>query len=163
MLLSVCIVSSIEYNIMTPIIGYLMVIRLLWNTWSGMFASTLKRMEKEKIMHTVALIYGIVASLFIALIFVPKLMGAFHSTSEFISSVTQWYDNPIGFVFLYFTGYIVLWWKKLTGSLIILGACALFFGYNPNNYMFLKVFLLPAMMVGVLYIVSFVMDSRMVE
>lgn len=120
-------------------------------------------MNTGKILRFIALVYGIIVTLLLSLIFVPKLMGAFHSTKEFIDGVTQWYDNPTGFVFTYFIGYLILWWKPLSGAIIIMLGSALFFAFNPHNYKFMQVFLIPTFMVGVIYFIYWLKVLRTEE
>jgi hypothetical protein len=109
-------------------------------------------MEKEKILSFVSKIYGILITLCLLGLFGPKLIGSIDKIN--ISSIFNWYDNPTGFIFTYILGYIVIWWKPLWGSLIIIAGVLLFFIFNSHNVMFTEMFLLPTVLVSVLYLWS---------
>ena len=106
-------------------------------------------MKKEKILSLVSKIYGILITLLMLSLFGPKLIGSINELA--ISSLFNWYDNPTGLFFTYILGYIIIWWKPLWGSIIIIAACLLFFIFNPHNVMFQLFFLLPITLVSVLY------------
>ncbi len=109
-------------------------------------------MKKEKILSLVSKIYGIVITLIMLGLFGPKLIGSIDKLS--MSSILNWYDNPIGLFFTYLLGYIIIWWKPLWGSIIIMAGGLLFYFFNPLNVMFLFIFLLPTYLISVLYIWS---------
>jgi hypothetical protein len=101
-------------------------------------------------------IVGIVVTLFFVLSFVPKLVLEFVEKGlpyfrEIAHSFVDWYDNPTAFVLSYLLGYILLWWKPLPGSVLIILACILSVAFNLDNMGFLM-FSLLALAVAVLYL-----------
>ena len=110
-------------------------------------------MKNNQLIFKVVNIYGMVVTAFIVLIFVPKIVSHISSFSGLFSPITHWYDNPTAFVYSYILGYIFTWKKPLTGAMIILIACAIFVSVNPGNMNFLKVFIFPVSLVGVLNII----------
>jgi len=101
-------------------------------------------------------IVGIVVTLFFVLSFVPKLVLEFAEKGlpylgDIGRSFVNWYDDPTAFILSYFLGYILLWWKPLPGSVLIILACILSVVFNLDNMGFL-IFALPALTVAVLYL-----------
>jgi len=99
---------------------------------------------------------GIVVTLFFALSFIPKLVLEFVEKGlpylgDIARSFVNWYDDPTAFILSYFVGYILLWWKALPGSVLIILACILSVVFNLDNMGFL-IFALPALAVAVLYL-----------
>ena len=97
------------------------------------------------------------AALFFLLAFGPKLIGlvienGLSGLGLIGKELINWYDNPTGFFFTYFAGYIVVWRSKIFGSLIILFACILVTLINLDNPGWF-IFTLPAATVGLLYLV----------
>ncbi len=109
-------------------------------------------MKKEKILSLVSKIYGIFITLIMLSLFGPKLIGSINELA--ISSLFNWYDNPTGLFFTYILGYIIIWWKPLWGSIIIMAGGLLFYIFNPHNVMFPLFFILPTFLVSILYIWS---------
>ena len=109
-------------------------------------------MKKEKILSLVSKIYGILITLCLLGLFGPKLIGSIDKIN--IARIFNWDDNPTGFILTYTLGYIIIWWKPLWGSLIVIAGVALFFIFNPHNVMFSEMILLPTVLVSVLYLWS---------
>lgn len=97
-----------------------------------------------------------VVTLFFVLSFVPKLVLEFMEKGlpyfgDIARSFVNWNDDPTAFVLSYLAGYILLWWKELPGSVLIILACILSVVFNLDNMGFL-IFALPALAVAVLYL-----------
>ncbi len=109
-------------------------------------------MKKEKILSLVSKIYGILIAIFLLCLFGPKVFGSSDVLSKFPGSVINWNDNPTGFFLTFLIGYIIIWWKPLWGSLIIIAGALMFFIFNPHIVKFSLFILLPTVLVSVLYI-----------
>jgi len=70
---------------------------------------------------------------------------------EILQALVKWYDDPTGFFFTFLIGYIVIWWKPLYGSLIIMLGSILIFVINIDNPGFL-IFAVPTFLVGFFYL-----------
>jgi hypothetical protein len=113
-------------------------------------------MAIKKSFFSAKVVVGIVVTLFFVLSFVPKLVLEFVEKGlpyfrDIGHSFVNWYDDPTAFVLSYFVGYILLWWKPLPGSVLIILACLLSVSFNLDNMGFL-IFALPALAVAVLYL-----------
>jgi hypothetical protein len=109
-------------------------------------------MKKEIILPIVSKIYGILITSLMLIAFTPKLFGSAAELGKIPEHLFKWYDNPTGFFFTYILGYVIIWWKPLWGSIIIIAGGLLFFISNPNNGMFLLIFIIPTFLVSILYI-----------
>jgi hypothetical protein len=103
-------------------------------------------------------IYGIIITSLMLLIFGSALILALFKNwpgelKEILQALVKWYDDPTGFFFTYLTGYIVLWWKPLLGSVIIILGSILVFLINIDNPGFL-IFAVPTFLVGFFYLES---------
>ncbi len=115
-------------------------------------------MATKKRKFSAKVIVGIVVTLFFVLSFVPKLVIEFIDKGlsyfgEIGHSFIYWYDDPTAFVLTYFLGYLLLWWKPLIGSVLIILACVISVVFNLDNMGFF-IFSLPALAVAVLYLVD---------
>jgi hypothetical protein len=110
-------------------------------------------MKTVKTLKKVSLVFGIIVTLFFLLAFGPKFVGEFieQGATYFIEikdSFITW-DDPNAFFITYFIGYILLWWKPLWGSIIII--------LVSITYVIIAgisgppIFAIPAFIVGVLY------------
>jgi len=113
-------------------------------------------MAIKKRFFSAKVIVGIVVTLFFVLSFVPKLVLEFVEEGlpyfrEIARSFVDWHDDPTAFVLSYLLGYILLWWKALPGSVLIILACILSVAFNLDNMGFLM-FSLLALAVAVLYL-----------
>jgi hypothetical protein len=115
-------------------------------------------MSSKSVLSRVAIIYGIVVTLFFCLIFGTKLISllienGIGELKEIAKALIHWYDDPTAFFFSYIIGYAIVWWKPLWGSIIIIAGSLLVFIINFDNMGFL-IFALLAFTVGFLYIMS---------
>jgi hypothetical protein len=112
----------------------------------------------------IPLIYGIIITSLMLLIFGSTLVFSLVENwpgefKEILQALVKWYDDPTGFFFTYLIGYIVIWWKPLYGSLIIMSGSILVFIININNTGFL-IFAVPTFLVGFFYIESWYMIRK---
>jgi len=115
-------------------------------------------MRSKSVLSKVAIIYGIVVTLFMCLIFGTTLIGflienGIGELKEIAKSLIHWYDNPTGFIFSYIIGYAIVWWKPLWGSIIIIAGSLVVLIINFDNVGFL-IFALLTFVVGFLYMLS---------
>ena len=119
---------------------------------------------KRKEFFSAKVIVGIVVTLFFLLSFVSKLVIEFVEQGwpylrEVAGSFVNWHDNPSAFIIIYFLGYILLWWRPLPGSVLIILACILSIAFNLDNMGFL-ILVLPALAVALLYIADYKNQRR---
>lgn len=112
---------------------------------------------KTQTFSLVTKIFGIViASLFI-LIFVPHMIehlnnqGIVEGLKDSGRALFKWYDNPTGLFTLFIIGYVIVWWKKLIGALVIITSSVLATLVNIDNLGWL-IFTVPTMAVGLMYL-----------
>jgi len=113
-------------------------------------------MKPRNKISFIPLIYGIIITSLMLLIFGSALIlslienwpGEF---KEILQALVKWYDDPTGFFFTFLIGYIVIWWKPLYGSLIIMLGSILIFVINIDNPGFL-IFAVPTFLVGFFYL-----------
>ena len=104
------------------------------------------------------MVYGIIVTLLFSLVFLPKLVeqigkkGIVRVINEIGESFVKW-DDPTAFFFTYIIGYIIIWWKPLWGSLIIIIGCLLFLFTHIDNTWNL-IFFIPTFLVGFLYLLT---------
>lgn len=114
-------------------------------------------MKTKSRLKIPALVTGIVVSSFFLLVFGPKFFGSFveKGSAYFIEikdSFITW-EDPNAFFITYFIGYILLWWKPLWGSLIIILVSIVYViiaGFDGP-----PIFAAPAFLVGLLYLLLF--------
>ena len=112
-----------------------------------------------------AMIYGIVITLFMLSTFGLALVGEFFekgatALKEIKNGLFHWYDDPTAYFLAYIFGYILIWWKPLWGSLIIITASLLTSVINYDNPGFL-IFALPSFIVGLLYLLEWYSMRKM--
>ena len=103
-------------------------------------------------------IYGIIITSLMLLIFGSTIILALLENwpgefKEILKALVKWYDDPTGFFVSYITGYVIVWWKPMPGSVIIMLASLLVTVININNPGFLM-FAVPTFLVGFFYIES---------
>ncbi|MBN3036315.1 MAG: hypothetical protein JW861_12085 [Bacteroidales bacterium] len=111
-------------------------------------------MRGKKIIRFLAVIYGWMITFLFLLVFVPKIIeeikeDGFNFLTESIRSFADW-SNPMPFFITYMTGYAVLWWKPLWGSIIIIADSVLYVvivGIDGPPF-----FAVPAFLVGLFYL-----------
>ena len=121
-------------------------------------------MATKKKFLSAKVIVGIVVTLFFVLSFIPKLVIEFVEKGlpyfgDIARSFVNWYDDPTAFILIYFLGYILLWWKPLPGSVLIILACILSLFFNLDNMGFL-ILVLPALTVALLYLADLKKSRR---
>lgn len=128
----------------------------------------MENMESKKNLVNMSKIYGIIITSLMLLIFGSKFIGliienGIVSLKEIPKTFVDWYDNPTAFFFTYIIGYTIIWWKPLLGSIIIIIGCIMFFIFNPLNYIFLIIFLIPTFLVAYFHIRYVVKYKKMNE
>lgn len=120
-------------------------------------------MKAKRGFSFVAMIYGIIITALMLLIFGGTLIGDIieKGPGEFkkiASALVHWNDDPTGFFFTYIIGYAVIWWKPLPGAIIIMTGSLLSAIINIDNPGFL-IFAVPTFLVGFFYLISW-LDKR---
>ena len=115
-------------------------------------------MNAKRKFTFIPLIYGIIISSLMLLMFGSTLILSLFENwpgemKEILQALVKWYDDPTGFFFTYLIGYIVIWWKPLYGSMIIMAGSILVFIFNIGNPGFL-IFAVPTFLVGFFYVES---------
>ena len=115
-------------------------------------------MKSKRGFSLFAMIYGIVVTLLMVLIFGGTLIGDIieKGPGEFkviARALVHWDDDPTGFFFAFLLGYAIVWWKPFWGALIIMAGSLLVTIINIENLGFL-IFAIPTFLVGFLYLVS---------
>jgi hypothetical protein len=113
-------------------------------------------MKSKRTFSFIPFIYGIIITSLMMLIFGSSLLISVIKKGntgiiETITAIIHWYDDPTGFFFAYITGYAILWWKPLLGSILIMMGSLLVTLININNLGFL-IFSIPTFLVGFFYI-----------
>lgn len=111
-------------------------------------------MKTTKMLRNLSFIWGIIVTLFLLLAFGPKFIGEFfNDAAGFITEIKEsfiYWENPSAFFLCYLTGYIIIWWKPLWGSIIVILSSLLFViiaGFDGP-----PIFAAPAFFVGILYL-----------
>lgn len=108
----------------------------------------------EKFTKYLSMVYGTVVTFLILLAILPKLIEnivreGIDSFSEISKSFVNW-DDPTAFFFTYLIGYIIIWWKQLWGSLVIILGCAVYLIMEGIDGPL--IFAAPAFFVGFFYL-----------
>ena len=112
-------------------------------------------METQKVLRYISMITGIIVTFLLLLVFLPSYIGlitekGFSVTIRtIIKSFIEFNDDPSAFFITYLVGYVIVWWKPLWGSIIIMFGCIFYFILVQNIWC--SAFVLPALIVGVLY------------
>lgn len=113
--------------------------------------------ENNKSLRLSATIVGIIVTVIYVLVFGSKLFAELIDDSstvlkEAVDAFIHPDEDPTAFIVTYLLGYILVWWRPLIGGIIIvLGGIAYYaLADNPGA----TVFILPALLVGVLYIIT---------
>jgi len=121
-------------------------------------------MKPDKSFSNVTKIYGLVVTTLMLLIFggtiiqqlIEKGIG---ELGKYPKACLHWYDDPTGFFFTYVIGYALVWWKPLLGGIVIVAGSIMVIIVNIDNAGFL-IFALPALLVGVFYILRFFSEEK---
>jgi hypothetical protein len=120
-------------------------------------------MKKKRILHSVAMIYGIIVTLLMLLAIGSKIIEqvvqkGFITVMKEIGEQFILWDDPSAFFVTYIIGYAVIWWKPLWGSIIIITGSLVYFVMEPNPWAL--IFILPAFLVGLLYLLTWYIKRR---
>ncbi len=115
-------------------------------------------MKPVKKFSFVPEILGIIVTAIMVLTFGAKLIieiinNGEEALREVYGSLIQWHDDPTGFFIFYIIGYIIVWWKPLWGSSIIIISGLLVSVLNLDNIGFI-IFAVPVLLVGFFYLES---------
>jgi hypothetical protein len=121
-------------------------------------------MNFKKILNYVSIALGIIVTLLMLIVFVPKFGGLIADEGisylfEVPKAFANWYDDPTAFFITYFIGYAIIWWKPIWGSVIILLGDILLFAFNSQN-MGIFIFIIPTMLVAVFYILYWIEKNK---
>jgi hypothetical protein len=120
-------------------------------------------MKPEVYFKYFSMIFGIVITCLLLFVFAPKIIGkiieeGFSWLFEMPGSFSELWDNPMAFILIYLIGYVVVWWKPLWGSLIIMIVSVY---YVPaSGTLGSLIFALPTFLVGLFYLVYFIMTRK---
>jgi len=121
------------------------------------------RYDSAGAIRTIARGSGTILAIFFFLAFAPKFISEFSSTSTPLPSGREWEGQVMVAMFLaYMTGYAVGWWWSLWGGIIICLAALVVsapFIIIQGHYNSL-IFGIPVLIVGGLYIVLHILESR---
>ena len=102
------------------------------------------------------MVVGIIVTALMIFVFGFMLIGSIiekgmDEIKEIAKACINWYDDPTGFFLSYLIGYIIVWWRPLWGSIIIISVSLLSVLINIDNQGFLM-FAVPTCLVGILYL-----------
>lgn len=124
----------------------------------------MKIMRTKIILQNLSRVWGIIVTSFLALLFgVLTLEKLFEEGPKHFITMSKtlfnWYDNPSGYVFAYFIGYaVIIWWKPLWGSVIIMLGSILF--VSINGFDGPPIFAIPTFLVGLFYFLYWIVVRR---
>ena len=129
--------------------------------YSGEVNMKTKRKPKSK-LHLLSIIWGLIFTAFMLLIVGSKIIiaiveGDSQMFNEFPGSFATW-DDPAPYFFTYMIGYVLIWWKPLWGSIIIiLGSIfyVIIAGFDGP-----PIFAAPGLLVGLLYQANWIISRR---
>jgi hypothetical protein len=105
-----------------------------------------------------SMFFGVFITSLLLFVFVPKIIGKIieEGTSglarlvEIPESFSDLWSDPTAFLLIYLTGYAIIWWRPLWGSLIIITVSAV---YVPSSgSLGSLIFAIPAFLVGLSYL-----------
>ena len=119
-------------------------------------------MKKRSKLHLLSQIWGIVfTSLILLTIGVHMIIGIEEDSRKFFNELTgafsSW-ENPIVYFFIYIIGYVVIWWKPLWGSIIIITGSIFYVTMAGIDGP--PIFAAPGFLVGVLYLINWFVVRR---
>lgn len=115
-------------------------------------------MKSKKSLYYVSFIYGIIVTLLMILVIGTVIIGEMTDKGfvrvmkEIRVQFIEW-DDPSSFFVMYIIGYAIIWWKPLWGSIIIIIGSLVYF--IANFYPVNLIFVLPTLLVGILYILLY--------
>jgi hypothetical protein len=123
------------------------------------------RYDSAGALRTIARGTGTLLAVFFLLAFLPKTLSLLSGTSSPMGAVAgrEWEGQIMTAMFLtYVAGYVIGWWRSLGGGIVIILAALVVsvpFIVIQGHFNSL-IFGLPIFIVGVLYVVLHVMESR---
>ena len=120
-------------------------------------------MKNGSFIKLFSMIYGIAVTLLFGLITIPKIIEQIIKKGsvfivETLNTFTDW-SNPMPLLLTYLMGYLIVLWKPLPGSVIIILSSVFYVliaGVDGP-----PIFAIPAFLVGVLYLISwFVLKKK---
>ena len=119
-------------------------------------------MKKRSKLHLLSQIWGIVfTSLILLTIGVHMIIGITEDSRKFFNELTgafsSW-ENPIVYFFIYIIGYVVIWWKPLWGSIIIITGSIFYVTMAGIDGP--PIFAAPGFLVGALYLINWFVVRR---
>jgi hypothetical protein len=113
-----------------------------------------------------AMIFGILITTLLLLVFVPKIIGKI--SDEGFSQLTRLVDipesfsdlwsDPTAFLFIYLVGYVVIWFRPLWGSLIIIVVSIVYvIGCDSLGSL---IFAVPTLIVGLSYLLYWILTRK---
>ncbi len=113
-------------------------------------------MKSQKALYYISMIYGIIVTSLMLLVIGTKIIGEISEKGiitvikEIGVQFIRW-DDPSAFFVMYIVGYIIVWWKPLWGSVVIITGSLVFF---LTNFISVNlIFVLPTLLVGLFYII----------
>lgn len=112
-------------------------------------------MNIKRFLKYWSLIYGIVITVLLMFISLPKMIErTIEDSSAYISDIStsffNWNEDPTIFFLTYFIGYALIWWKPLWGSVIVI-LCSTYYIIISDNFGPL-IFSIPTLVVGLSYL-----------
>lgn len=120
-----------------------------------------KSKPKSK-LHLLSIVWGLIFTSFMLLAVGSKMIiGIIEDGRLFLNELPESFSNPLDptlYFFTYIIGYIVIWWKPLWGSIIIIIASVYYvtvagLGGPP-------IFAAPGFLVGALYLINWFVVRR---
>lgn len=112
-------------------------------------------MKTKKIFKYGSLVYGILLTFLMLLVFGSKITGkiikeGLNYVIEIPRAFARW-DDPTAFFITYIIGYVIIWWKPIWGSIIIISGSIFYVIISGIDGPL--IFAAPTFLVGLLYLV----------
>lgn len=119
-------------------------------------------MKSKSKIHLISVIWGLLVTSFMLLAVGSKIItGIFEDAPQYIIELQESFSDPLAptlYFFTYIIGYIVIWWKPLWGSIIIILVSIYYVivaGFDGP-----PVFAAPGFLVGALYLTDWFIRKR---
>ena len=113
-------------------------------------------------LHLIILIWGIIfTSLLILTVGSKIVIGFVEDGRLYFNELKESISNPVDpitFFFIYLIGYIIIWWKPLWGSVIIIFVSIYYVavaGFDGP-----PIFAVPGFLVGTLYLINWFVENK---
>ena len=120
-----------------------------------------KNKAKSK-LHLLSIVWGLIFTSFIILAVGSKMIiGIIEDSRLFFHELPESFSNPLDptlYFFTYIIGYVVIWWKPLWGSIIIIIASIYYVTVGGLDGP--PIFAAPGFLVGVLYLTNWFVVRR---